>query len=59
MRKTVLCAAVMAASPWICRADEAVLTYADIAARLYDFERLATPPVAGERGAAWTSAQAW
>lgn len=32
------------------------LTYADLVARLYDLERLAQPPLPGERGAAWTSA---
>lgn len=31
-------------------ADDEVLTYDDIATRLYDLERLATSPIEGERG---------
>jgi len=48
--------AVVAVCPALCGADDGVLTYEDIASRLCDLERLATPPVEGERGAAWTSA---
>jgi len=56
MRRAMLPLLFLAALSLTTKADDDVLTYADIASRLYDLQRLATPPVEGERGAAWTSA---
>jgi len=56
MKKSSLIAlALFVAGPAICRAADPVLTYEDLAARLYDLERLATPPVPGERSGNFSS----
>ncbi|HUT09841.1 MAG TPA: glycoside hydrolase family 172 protein [Thermoguttaceae bacterium] len=55
MRRALLLIVMITLFPGKVTTAQTVLTYGDLAARLYDLERLATPPLPGERSGNFSS----